>query len=245
MPVLTFPEDVSGRFSVFTASGLLVPALCGVAVHRVLAGARAAIERCRRDPLVGPAGRLAAIHHAHDVEHGRPIHVEMIYADALVPCGHWFGQIWAESLGKGGRGPTPVVARGTTDQHSQIQLYMEGPDDKLYTFVRVDRLRKRLVIAPDASLPVLQGVEMSSVFDAEAQGTIQALVEKGRPVIEIRIPAITPESVGELLMLQQIQTALAGDLYGVYPFDQPGVEAGKQAAIRILERTGTRGSRRA
>lgn len=242
-PILTFPEDVSGRFSVFTASGLLVPALCGIAVNRVLAGARAAVERCRRDSLLGPAGRLAAIHYAHDTEHGRPIHVEMIYADALVSCGHWFGQIWAESLGKNGRGPTPVVARGTTDQHSQIQLYMEGPDDKLFTFVRVGQLRSRLAIGADAGVEVLRNVDLSTVFDAEARGTSEALVEKGRPLLEIRLPKITPESVGELLMLQQIQTALAGGLYGVYPFDQPGVEAGKRAALRILERRGAAGKR--
>lgn len=154
-----------------------------------------------------------------------------------------FGQIWAESLGKSGRGPTPVVARGTTDQHSQIQLYMEGPDDKLFTFVRVDRLRKRLVIGADSAVPVLRNVDMAAVFEAEARGTFQALVEKGRPVVEIRLPEITPESVGELLMLQQIQTALAGALYGVYPFDQPGVEAGKRAALRILERRSAAGKR--
>ncbi len=233
--VLSAPADVAGRFSVFTASGLLVPALCGVPVARVLAGARALEERCRDDALAGPAGRLAGVYHNHDRK-GRPIHVEMIYADALVPLGAWFCQIWAESLGKGGQGPSPVVARGTTDQHSQLQLYVDGPDDKLYTIVRVGRLRKDARISARAEPAFIRGRKMSELLDAEARGTIEALLARGRPVVQLLLPSVTPDAVGELLMLQQLQTALAGALYDVYPFDQPGVEAGKLAAERILKR---------
>ncbi|MCP4007221.1 MAG: glucose-6-phosphate isomerase [bacterium] len=233
--VLRAPADVSGRFSVFTSSGLLVPALCGVPVQRVLAGARSALQEARDDALLGPAGRLAALHHLQQAK-GRPIHVEMIYSDALVPLGHWFAQIWAESLGKGGNGPTPVVARGTTDQHSQIQLYVDGPDDKLYTVVRVRKLRRNLKISRGAEPAVIAGAKMSEVFDAEAQGTVQALCDAQRPLVEMFLERINPEAVGALLMTQQLQTALAGSLYGVNPFDQPGVEAGKQAALRILEK---------
>jgi glucose-6-phosphate isomerase len=234
--VLSAPADVSGRFSVFTASGLLVPALVGVPIGRVLAGARAMEARCRRDTLLGPAGRLAALHFEHDQRRGRPIHVELIYADALLKVGEWFCQIWAESLGKAGTGPTPVVARGTTDQHSQIQLYVEGPDDKLYTVLRVERPRVDVALGREAEPAYIRGVRMSRVFAAEARGTLEALVARRRPLIELRMPRITPQAVGELLLLQQLQTALAGALYRVYPFDQPGVEAGKLAAKRILER---------
>ncbi len=234
--VLRFPEHVAGRFSVFTASGLLVPALCGVAVGQVLAGARALEARCRRDPLVGPAGRLAAIHFTHDTRFGRAIHVEMIYADAVLSIGEWFRQLWAESLGKGGRGPTPVTARGATDQHSQIQLYVDGPDDKLYTLVRVDRLRKRSSVSRRAEPPLIRGRDLGEIFAAEAAGTREALLAAGRPLVELRLPGIRADVVGELLLLQQYQTALAGALYGVRPFDQPGVEAGKRATLRLLAR---------
>ncbi len=231
--VLSAPPEVCGRFSVFTSSGLLVPALCGVPVSRILAGARAMLERCRKDALCGPAGRLAATSWLHDRK-GRPLHVAMIYSDALVSVGAWFAQIWAESLGKSGNGPTPITARGTTDQHSQIQLYVDGPDDKLYTIVRVGTPRARVKIATRGAPEVIRGIQMSKLFDAEAEGTIEALLAQGRPVVRIDLPRVTPEAVGELLMLQQLQTALAGTLYDVYPFDQPGVEAGKLAAVRSL-----------
>jgi glucose-6-phosphate isomerase len=234
--VLDFPEDIGGRFSVFTASGLLAPALAGVPIARVLSGARRMLAGCRDDDLVGPAGRLAALHFLHDTRHARPIHVELIYADALQLLGDWFSQLWAESLGKGGRGPTPVVARGTTDQHSQVQLYVDGPDDKVYTVVRCDRLRRRLRLPRGVEPSLIAGREMGEIFEAEALGTLEALIDCGRPVIELRLPRISPETVGEVLLLQQLQTALAGTLYEVNPFDQPGVEAGKRAAVRLLTR---------
>jgi glucose-6-phosphate isomerase len=234
--VLSAPPHVSGRFSVLTASGLLLPALCGVPLERVLAGARAMERLCRRQPLVGPAGRLAALHYEHDQKSGRPIHVELIYSDALLPLGEWFRQIWAESLGKQGRGPTPLVARGTTDQHSQIQLYVDGPDDKLYTALLVENPRRDLRVPRRAEPDYIRGRTLAEIFAAEARGTLEALIARGRPVIELRLRRITPEAIGALLLLQQLQTALAGPLYGVYPFDQPGVEAGKEAAARILRR---------
>ena len=232
--VLTFPKHIAGRFSVFTASGLLVPTLCGVNVSRILAGARAMEVRCRRDPFAGPAGRLAVTHFLHE-RRGRAIHVEMIYADALLQVGDWFRQIWAESLGKAGKGATPVIARGATDQHSQLQLYVAGPDDKLYTLVLVDKLRARRRITRSAELPLIHGRDLGEILRAEAGGTREALLDAGRPLIELHLPAITPEAVGELLLLQQYQTALAGALYGVNPFDQPAVEAAKQAALRLLK----------
>jgi glucose-6-phosphate isomerase len=234
IPTLTFPDDVAGRYSVFTASGLLVPALCGIPISRILAGARQAELGCRGDPLLGAAGRLAAIHHVHDQDRRRPIHVQLTYSDALQRCGEWFRQIWAESLGKRERGPTPITARGTTDQHSQIQLYMEGPDDKLYTVLRVARPRRDARIGTRGAPRLIARNALSGVFAAEAQGTRDALVDRGRPLVQITVPRVSPEHVGELLCVQQLQTALAGALYGVDPFTQPGVEAGKQAALRIL-----------
>lgn len=237
IPILDFPEAVGGRFSVFTASGLFAPALCGVPVARVLAGARAMEARCRADAGLGPAGRLAALYWLQDQKRERRIHVELIYGDSLVLAGDWFRQLWAESLGKQGRGPTPLVARGTTDQHSLVQLFVDGPDDKLYTVLRTERARAKLRIGRNAEPALLRGRDMGELFEAEARGTIEALVARGRPLVELRLPRVTPEGLGELLMLQQLQTALAATLYGVYAFDQPGVEAGKVAAVRILSGT--------
>ena len=234
IPMLTFPDDVAGRFSVFTASGLLLPALCGVPVARILAGARRMAERCRADSMVGPAGRLAALLFEHDSVHDRPIHVDFVYADALELSSRWFAQLWAESLGKAGKGPTPVVARGTTDQHSQLQLYTEGPDDKVYTMIRVERFRDRVKVARSARPAEIAGRALTDILTAEADATAESLRACGRPLIEIRLPRITPEVLGGLLYMRQVQTALAGSLYRVDPFDQPGVEAGKIAALQIL-----------
>ena len=236
IPILTFPEGVAGRYSVFTASGLLVPALCGVNVGAVLAGARRTLAACRNDGLGGVAGRLASVHYLHDTAHGRGIHVDFVYSDALLATADWFRQIWAESLGKAGRGPTPIVARGTTDQHSQVQLYMAGPDDKLYTLVRVRKPRASVRIPRSAWPAELAGRSFAEVFDAEAEGTLETLAEQRRPLIELTLPRVTPAAVGAWMMLRQLQTALAGALYGIDPFTQPGVEAGKLAAMKRLSR---------
>lgn len=233
VPVLEFPEQVAGRYSVFTASGLLTPALLGLPVGRVLAGARRMLARCPADARGGPAGRLAALFFEHERRHRRPIHVDFVYADALRGAAEWFAQLWAESLGKAGRGPTPVVARGTTDQHSQLQLYVEGPDDKVYTLIRVERFRIAVRIGRGAPLP-LAGRPLARVLDAEARGTRESLLGRNRPLVELTLPSLAPEPIGELLMMRQLQTALAGALYGVDPFNQPGVEAGKVAALRFL-----------
>lgn len=239
--MLEFPEDVGGRFSALTASGLLLPALAGIPVQRILAGARAMGARCRAAPGAAPAGTLAALGWLHDQRHQRSIHVQWVYSDALVPMAAWFCQLWAESLGKAGRGPTPLVARGTTDQHSQLQLHAQGPDDKLYTVLRVARRARRVPLGRERDLLPLDVRELGEIFDAEAGGTVAALVSARRPVVQLRLDRVSPEAVGELVMLQQLQTALAGALYKLDPFDQPGVELGKRAALRIL-RGGRKGA---
>ncbi|MFQ5696753.1 MAG: glucose-6-phosphate isomerase [Myxococcota bacterium] len=239
---LDFPEDVGGRFSALTPSGLLLPVLVGIPVQRILRGARDMRARCADAPGAGPAGALAALGWLHDQRHHRPIHVQWIYSDALLPMGEWFRQLWAESLGKGGRGPTPIVARGTTDQHSQLQLHAQGPDDKLYTVLRVARRTRRVPLGPDPGLMDVGVRDLGEIFDAEAGGTVEALVGAGRPVVQLWLERVSPEGLGELLMLQQLQTALAGALYEVDPFDQPGVELGKRAALKILRKGAGRGA---
>jgi len=162
----------------------------------------------------------------------------------------WFRQMWAESLGKrlstAGQvvhaGQTPVAALGATDQHSQLQLYMEGPYDKLITFLAVERYRREVKIpAPGRKHPAtayLAGQTLSRLIQAEQQATETALALAGRPNLTLRLSQVDPQTVGQLLFLLQLQTVYAGGLYGVDPLDQPGVELGKQLTYALMGRQG-------
>jgi glucose-6-phosphate isomerase len=169
----------------------------------------------------------------------------MAYADALEPLTRWWVQLCGESLGKqqgrGSRrrcvGPTPLPARGTTDQHSQVQLYVEGPPDKLVTFVVAARSR-RLAIPGGAPAPDLAGIELGELLRAEQRGTEVALAEAGRPTARWVLPEVSPHAVGQMFLALELQTAFQAALYGVNAYDQPGVEAGKVAAFALLGRSG-------
>ena len=245
------PSNVGGRFSVLSAVGLLPAALVGVDIEQLLAGAAAMDERCRTSELSSnPAGLFAVLqHHAH-TDRGAPIHVMMSYGDRLYGFADWFRQLWAESLGKqvdrSGRdvftGPTPVNALGATDQHSQVQLYMEGPFDKTVTMLAVDQPAMDLAIpAEHADLPALAylgGRTLGELLDAERIATAHALASNGRMNMTITFPSITAHTAGQFLMMLQIATVYAGELYGVNPLDQPGVELGKQLTYGLMGREG-------
>ncbi|MGB8932506.1 MAG: hypothetical protein WCC48_14785, partial [Anaeromyxobacteraceae bacterium] len=226
--------------------GLLPAAAAGVDVTALLDGAGAMEARCRSGSVLeNPALLLAATLHLSDVKRGKRIHVLMPYADALRDLADWFVQLWAESLGKSEQvGPTPLRAVGATDQHSSVQLMMEGPKDKVVTFVRVAKPRVDVRIkVPDlyrehAEFAYLDGHTMGELIDAELTSTEAALRHAGRPTIRITLPRLEPRAVGELMMLLELATAYAGGLYGVNPFDQPGVEAGKRYAQGLLGRPG-------
>jgi glucose-6-phosphate isomerase len=167
----------------------------------------------------------------------------MPYADALEPFGRWAVQLLGESLGKrsaGGRGvgPTPLPARGATDQHSQVQLFVEGPPDKLVVFVRVAKTRRRVAIPGGAPAPYLRGVELGRLLRAEQDGTRIALAEAGRPSVSWELPRLDAEALGQLFLAFMLQTAYQGSLYGIDAYDQPGVEAGKVAAFALIGRAG-------
>jgi len=176
--------------------------------------------------------------------------VMMPYANSLFRVADWFRQLWAESLGKAadraGRavhvGPTPVAALGATDQHSQVQLYAQGPDDKFYTFLRVDKLRRDLRYPaspwPDEAFTYFRGRTMQQLLDAEAEATRFALSAVGRPSATIYLPRVDEEALGRLLMHLELQTAAVGDLLQINAFDQPGVEAGKRYAFGLFGRAG-------
>ncbi|HEY8120642.1 MAG TPA: glucose-6-phosphate isomerase [Myxococcota bacterium] len=245
IPIVEFPEDVGGRFSVFSASGLLTPAIAGVDVAAVVRGAKRFAARARSAPLAqNPAALAAVVSHALAERRGKPINALMPYADALEPLARWAVQLLGESLGKRARadgrsvGPTPLPARGTTDQHSQVQLFVEGPADKLVVFLRVARTARRVSIPGGEPAAYLRGVELGRLLRAEQEGTRVALAEAGRPSITWELPRISGESVGQLFLALMLQTAYQGELYGIDAYDQPGVEAGKLAAFALIGRVG-------
>jgi glucose-6-phosphate isomerase len=176
---------------------------------------------------------------------GRRIHVLIPYVDALRDTGDWFVQLWAESLGKRPDvGPTPFRAVGATDQHSSMQLMMEGPHDKVVTLVRCGQPRADVALSvppgyrTHAEIAYLDGHTMGELIEAERRATDAALRKAGRPTISIELPRIDARATGELIMLLELATAYAGGLYGVNAFDQPGVEAGKRYAQGLLGRPG-------
>lgn len=239
------PPSVGGRFSVLSPVGLLPAALAGLDVIGLLDGAARMRDRALvPDLATNPALLLAALLHHHHVVRGRPITVMMSYVDGLYDVADWFRQLWAESLGKNGKGPTPVAARGATDQHSQLQLYAEGGDDKTYLMLSVGDRGTEIRI-PDGALTKSQGEYaylaghgMGELLDAELLGTTSSLVRRRRPVGQLRLARASAEALGELLVLLEAATALAGPLYGVDPFDQPGVEEAKRLAFAALGRPG-------
>ncbi len=250
---LPIPANVGGRFSVLSAVGLFPAAMTGIDVRELLAGARAMDERCRGAELRdNPAALFAALQYLADTEKGAPIHVMMPYSDRLRDVADWFRQLWAESLGKHKNrageevfaGPTPVKSLGATDQHSQVQLYVEGPFDKTITFL-VERDAAVDVAIP--SLPLyaevgelgyLGGHTMGELLRVEQQATEAALARRGRMNMTLVVPRVDARSLGALFQLLEIATVYAGGFYGVDPLDQPGVELGKQLTYGIIGRKG-------
>ncbi|MBI5502919.1 MAG: glucose-6-phosphate isomerase [Deltaproteobacteria bacterium] len=244
------PPDVGGRFSVFTPVGLLPAALAGIDVRSLMSGAAAAATACRRPAMSANPARLLAALHVAALRAGRPIHVLMPYADRLRDAADWFRQLWAESLGKrvdrSGAvvevGPTPVAALGAVDQHSQVQLYAEGPHDKLITFLAVRdpgpdvRIPKLFAQHPETAY--LGGATIGGLLDAERRATAAALARAGRPNLTITLSAVTPATMGALFQIFEETTALAGTMMDIDPFDQPGVEEGKKLTFGLMGRPG-------
>jgi len=268
IPALPVPSNVGGRFSVLSPVGLLPAAITGIDIASLLAGAAEMADRCRAERLTeNPAGMLATLLHAADEELGCRTHVLMPYADRLQVASLWFQQLWAESLGKrhpgsavsaeseggggairleAGVGPTPLAALGAVDQHSLLQLLMEGPADKVVVFVRV---RARDVALPIpalhpeyTALSLLGGHTLEELLDMERRATTEALRKSGRPSLTLEMERLDARSFGAFLMLFQIATVIAGELYGVNPLDQPGVELSKVLTRQLLSGDGSTGA---
>jgi len=250
---LDVPPDVGGRLSVLSPVGLLPAALVGIDIEGLLEGAGRALDRSEADDLLqNPAALYAALHWEADVALGANVHVVMPYADQLRNFAEWYRQLWAESLGKrvdrAGRtvnvGPTPVAAVGATDQHSQVQLFMEGPFDKVITFVTVEDFGQDVEIPrPSASalpsdLEYLPGHTLGELLQAEFRATSAALAQMGRMNCTLRLSDLSAATVGEALMFLQVATGYAGVWYGIDPFDQPGVELGKRLTFAAMGRPG-------
>ena len=250
---LDIPANVGGRFSVFSPVGILPAALIGIDVRALLAGAADMTARAASDSLAkNPAGAFAVLQWLSDTSHGRHIQALMPYADPLRDVALWFVQLWAESLGKTRAdgtftGPTPLPALGATDQHSQVQLFMEGPRDKTVTFVAVrGREGDGPIPARHGDIPelaYLPGHTLGALLDIERRASAGALAARGRFNATLTLDAIDAWHVGALLQLFALATAYAGALYRVNAFDQPGVELGKNFAYAMLGKPGSDAAR--
>jgi glucose-6-phosphate isomerase len=246
LEILEHPP-VGGRFSVLSIVGLLPAAIAGVDIGALLSGARTMADRCAdSDTESNPVFFQAAAQYLH-AERGRRICVYMPYADRLRPLGMWYRQLWAESLGKRDRagrahGLTPALAMGVTDQHSQLQLYLEGPDDKQFTLLADPSLQTLGARIPDrfAQLPAVQpliGHTAGELLLAEFRATRETLTRHGRPNRVIRLNTRDPAALGALMLQLEVETVAVAELLDVNPFDQPAVEEGKRLAREYLNKS--------
>ncbi|MCF8032632.1 MAG: glucose-6-phosphate isomerase [Desulfarculaceae bacterium] len=248
--ILNVPPNVGGRYSVLSPVGLLPLACAGHDVSALLAGAAAMAADCTSPDLMKNPAYLIAALNVSFYRQGRNILVMMPYATDLFGLAQWFAQLWAESLGKADSlsgekvhvGQTPAAAVGATDQHSQLQLYMEGPEDKLVMFLTLDNYGRDLVI-PELypkidALSYLGGRSLAELVHAESRATAAALASEGRPSYSLRLPAVSPETLGEVIYMLELATVMAGGLLDINPLDQPGVELSKQLSYGLMGRKG-------
>ncbi len=247
---LELPDGVGGRFSVLSTVGLFSAAMCGIDIDSLLAGARDMDKRVSDEDFhKNPAAINAAINY-HFYNRGKRNSVMMPYSYALKDMADWYRQLWAESLGKakdlsGGEvhiGPTPIKALGATDQHSQVQLYREGPNDKLFTFLQVNNFGRELKIGPSPKcaeeLGFLAGADMAALLNSEKKATEYVLVCDKRPCLTVEFDEVNAYTVGQFIYLYEVTTSFAGALFGINTYDQPAVELGKEATFALMGKAG-------
>jgi len=248
---LVIPAGVGGRFSVLSAVGLFPAAFAGLPVDDLLAGAAWMDTRCQEaDVWHNPGHLLGTLLYLADTRHRQHIVVLMPYSDRLRGLAAWFAQLWAESLGKAETlegtpahvGQTPLPAVGATDQHSLLQLLVDGPADKVVCMVRVDDHGRELPV-PSAyadleSLSYLGGIGVGQLLNLEQRATELSLVKQGRPVGLLALPQINAFSLGQCFYLFEVAAVFAGGLYRIDPFNQPGVEESKRLTYAQVGRKG-------
>lgn len=233
------PPKLGGRFSVMSPVGLFPAACVGIDIRALVKGASDMADRCCDvDLSKNPAYALGSYHYWFDARKKKNISVMMAYGDALMLASDWYSQLWAESLGKDGNGQTPVKALGTTDQHSQVQLYMDGPCDKVFNFLRIEKFNSNADLTrienPPEAFEYIDGTDLGTILNAEERATEGALTLAKRPNMTVTFPQVDAHHLGEFFMLYEIATAIAGACYGIDPFNQPGVELGKKLTREIL-----------
>jgi glucose-6-phosphate isomerase len=242
VPSLPVPPGVGGRYSVLSPVGLLPAEVAGVDSRELLKGAADIKEKCMKGSLKeNPALLYGSLLYLMGTEKSLTIDVMMPYSDRLRAFSEWFCQLWSESLGKQGRGFTPYPSVGSTDQHSQLQLWMEGPEDKVVTFLRVDYgsdFKIPDVFGDKESMAYLKGHRLSELIKAEQEATALALARAGRPNLEISVPRVDAYHLGQLFYFFEFVTSVAGFLLGINPFNQPSVEESKRFTFGMLGRPG-------
>ncbi len=244
------PDGVGGRFSVLCPVGLLSAAVLDINIDDLLAGAGDMDKQCSNPTLEQNPAYMYALTHYVAFKNGVNISVMMPYADGLLNSAEWYAQLWAESLGKRYKndgsdtfcGQTPVRALGVTDQHSQVQLYTEGPFDKIITIIEVDKFNKTYVI-PEAPIDVkdakyLAGQTFNKLISSEMKATEYAIKTAGKMNMRITISEMNAYNLGALFSLLEMATAASGELFDIDAFDQPGVEMGKIATFALMGREG-------
>jgi glucose-6-phosphate isomerase len=251
LPTFHLPDNVGGRFSVLSAVGLVPAALIGVDIRKLCQGAAAMTTQCWSADLDENIALRSALHHyLLWTKRKKPIQVMFPYSNQLWGMAFWFRQLWAESLGKaknrkGKRvnvGQTPVAALGATDQHSQVQLYIEGPNDKVFTFLAVGKWAEsgRLPKGKTGydSFDYLTGQTLAKLIDSERLATAAALTANARPNCTLTLDRMDEAHIGGLFQLLEFQTAFMGELLNIDAFDQEGVELGKRFTFGLMGRAG-------
>jgi glucose-6-phosphate isomerase len=243
MRTLPIEKGIGGRYSVLSPVGLLLAEVIGIESADLLGGAADMRLRCAPAGIwENPAYIFGTLLFLMNSDEKRNINVLVPYADSLRPLSEWFCQLWSESLGKDGKGMTPYPSVGTTDQHSQMQLWMEGPEDKVVIFVRIDDYGADFVMpkvfGDVEGMSYLSGRNLSELIKAEEESTELALAKRGRPSMTLRIPRIDAYHTGQLFMFFEVATAFTGILMGINPFDQPGVEESKRYTYGMMGKKG-------
>jgi glucose-6-phosphate isomerase len=239
MRTIDHHPQVGGRFSVMSCTGLLPAAVAGLDIQQLRGGAHEVMQSFVQSPTADHPAVQGGLYQFHHHAEGRPMHVLMPYADQLKLLGDWFRQLTAESLGKQGKGITPIASLGTVDQHSMVQLFLDGADDKCYSFVTFQHPDYGLTISPElaklADYEYLAGKSLADTMEAAARGTIETFAAREKPLREIRLEQLDEFTLGALLQNFMLETSITGALMEIDAYDQPAVEEGKQRTTRILK----------